>query len=106
MEHYFSAFSWAITRQPVRSYGTTANSGQIGGSYHYGDKKSGILMWSTGGQAIAIGRNVIITPRPTHALFGRYWVDSRWALKYRISHTRQGNLHSRSGFNLAVQYSH
>ena len=106
MEHYFSAFSWAITRQPVRSYGTTANSGQDGGSYRYGNKNSGTLMWFTGSEVIATGRNVIITPRPTSAQFGRHWVDSRWALKYRISHTRQGNLHSRSDFNLAAEHSH
>ena len=106
MEHYFSAFSWAITRQPVRSYGTTVNSGQDGGSYRYGNKNSGTLMTPTGGETTATGRNVIITPRPASAQFGRYWVNSRWALKYHISHTRQGNLHSMSNFNLAVQHSH
>lgn len=105
LEHYFTDFSWAATLRPARAFGETAVSGDIRGSYYYGDRSSISLIAAAGDEATSIGNRVTLAQVQTIALTGRHWLDRRWAVTYGANHTRHGGFYTRSGINLGLQYA-
>jgi YaiO family outer membrane protein len=104
LEHYLSNFSWLAAWRPSRAFGTTANAFELRGSYYYGDKSSITLLLADGKEAAAIGTDVTLTSVHAIALIGHHWFNSNWALNYSLGHTRQGDLYTRDGVSLGVQY--
>lgn len=105
LEHYFSSFSWTLGWRPTRAFNTTAHGIELRGSHYYGDRNAVTLIVAGGKEAASIPAGVTLTNVRSAALTGRHWLDRNWAVSYGASHTRQGNLYSRNGINLGVQYA-
>lgn len=105
LEHYFSSFSWTLGWRPTRAFDTTAHGIELRGSHYYGDRNAITLIVAGGKEAASIPAGVTLTDVRSVALTGRHWLDRNWAIAYGASHTRQGNLYSRNGINLGVQYA-
>jgi YaiO family outer membrane protein len=104
LEHYFSSYSWLAAWRPSRAFGTTAHAFELRGSYYYADKSSITLLLADGKEAAAIGTDVVLTSVSSVTLLGHHWFDRNWALNYSIGHTRQGDLYTRDGVSVGVQY--
>jgi YaiO family outer membrane protein len=105
LEHYFSNFSWAVALRPSRAFGTAANSTELRGGYYYGDRNSVSLSLSGGREATSLGTGVVLTDVETIAVFGRHWLNRNWSANYAIGHTRQGDLYTRNGITLGIDYA-
>lgn len=105
LEHYFSSFSWAAGWRPARAFDTSAHSGELRGSYYYGDRNSVGLILAGGKEAASIGGNVSLTSMRSAVMAGRHWLTRDWALNYSIGHTRQGDFYTRNGLSLGLQYA-
>ncbi|QAU34477.1 YaiO family outer membrane beta-barrel protein [Janthinobacterium sp. 17J80-10] len=105
LEHYFSSFSWILGWRPTRTFDTTAHGIELRGSFYYGDRNAVTLIAAGGKEAASIPAGVALTDVRSVALTGRHWLDRNWAITYGAAHTRQGNLYSRNGINLGVQYA-
>lgn len=105
IEHYVGDYSWAAGWRPTRAFGKTANGFELRGSRYFGDRNAITLLVATGREAASAPGSVVLTDVRAIALFGSYWLDRHWDLTYGISHTRQGDLYQRNGFNLGVQYA-
>lgn len=104
LEHYFSSFSWMLGWRPTRAFGTTAHGVEVRGSYYYGDRNSVTVILAGGQEAASIPSGVLLADVRSVALLGRHWLDRSWAVSYGAAHTRQGDLYSRNGVNLGIQY--
>lgn len=105
LEHYFSSFSWAAGWRPTRAFNTSAHSGELRGTYYYGDRNSVGLILAGGKEAASIGGNVSLTSMRSAVVVGRHWLTPDWALNYSIGHTQQGDFYTRNGLSLGVQYA-
>lgn len=105
IERYVADFGWAAFWRPSRAFGTTAHSGELRGSYYYGDRNSVSLILAAGQEASNVGTSVVLAHVSSIAISGKHWLDRRWALAYAASHTRQGDLYNRNGVSLGVQYA-
>lgn len=105
LEHYFSSFSWTLGWRPTRAFGTLVNGIEVRGSYYYGDRNAVTIILAGGKEAASVPDGVTLTDVRSIALTGRHWLNQRWAMLYGAAHTRQGDLYSRNGINLGVQYA-
>lgn len=106
LEHYVSAFSWAVVWRPVRALGSTPSSTELRGSYFYGDRHIVTLSLADGQEASEVAANDIrLADVRAVALNGRHWLSRNWAFTYVASSTRQGNFYTRNGLRIGVQYS-
>ncbi|TFV92757.1 YaiO family outer membrane beta-barrel protein [Oxalobacteraceae bacterium OM1] len=105
LERYTGAFSWSAGWRPTRAFGTTANGFELRGGYYYGDRNAVTLILAAGKEAASVPGGVVLTDVRSIALTGRHWLDRHWGLTYGAGHTSQGDLYSRNGINLGVQYA-
>lgn len=106
LEHYVSAFSWALAWRPVRALGSTPSSTELRGSYYYGERDVITLSLADGQEASEVAANDIrLADVRSVALNGRHWLNRDWALTYVVSSTRQGTFYTRNGLRIGVQYS-
>ncbi|OWW21002.1 YaiO family outer membrane beta-barrel protein [Noviherbaspirillum denitrificans] len=105
LEHYFSSFSAAVGWRPARAYDSTAHSGEVRGSYYYGDRNSVGLILAGGKEAASIAGAVTLTSLRSAVLVGRHWLGRDWAVNYSLGHTRQGDFYSRNGISLGLQHT-
>jgi YaiO family outer membrane protein len=104
VEHYVSAFSWAVAWRPVRVSDTSTSSAELRGSYYYGEKNAVTLSASNGQEATIDNTLVTLANVSSIALSGRHWVNRDWALTYVLNSTHQGDYYSRNGLRIGVQY--
>lgn len=105
LEHYFSSFSWSAAWRPSRAFHTTAHSGELRGSYYYGDRNSVGIIVAGGKEAASIGGTVVLTSLRSAALIGRHWLSRDWAFNYGIGSSRQGEFYVRNGVSIGVQHT-
>lgn len=105
IEHYFGNWSASAAWSPTRAYGRNANSGELRAGYYYGERNAITLIVAGGQEAASVPGGVALTEVRSAALTGRHWLGQHWAATWAISHTRQGNLYSRSGITLGAQYA-
>ncbi len=105
LERYVANYSWIVNLRPAQAFGRTIYSGDIRGSYYYGNKNSVTLIAAAGEEAALVGSTVSIAQLRAVAITGRHWLDHRWAVSYGASHTHQGDFYSRNGINLGIQYT-
>ena len=105
LEHYFSSFSTALAWRPARAFDSTAHSGELRGAYYYGDRNSVGLILAGGREAASIAGVVTLTSLRSAVVVGRHWLNRDWAVNYSVGHTRQGDLYSRNGISLGLQYA-
>jgi len=105
LEHYVSNFSWSAAWRPARAFNTTAHSGELRGSYYYGDRNSVGIILAGGKEAASIGGTVVLTSLRSATLIGRHWLSRDWALNYGIGSSRQGEFYVRNGVSIGVQHT-
>lgn len=105
LEHYFSNFSWSVGWRPARAFHTTAHSGELRGSYYYGDRNSVGIILAGGKEAASIGGTVALTSLRSATLIGRHWLSRDWAFNYGIGSSRQGEFYVRNGVSIGVQHT-
>lgn len=105
VERYVGAFSVSGTWRPARAFGESIYGGDIRGSYYYGERSSIGVLVAAGEEVTPIGQLKTITRVRAAALIGQHWLNRYWAVTYAISHTRQGSLYDRTGFNVGLQYA-
>ncbi|NEX60343.1 YaiO family outer membrane beta-barrel protein [Noviherbaspirillum galbum] len=111
LERYAGNASASLAWRPARALGTTAHAFEARGNYYYGERSAIGLILAAGEEAANVAgaapgtAAVVITRVKAAALTGHHWLDRRWAVNYGISRTRQGDLYSRNGINLGLQYA-
>lgn len=105
LEHYVSAFSWALAWRPARAYGATAHGVELRGSYYYNDRNALTLSLGAGKEATSLPAGVVLAEVRSLVLTGRHALDRDWTLTYAAGVTRQGDFYTRRGINLGVQYA-
>lgn len=105
LERYAGSMSASLAWRPARAYGTTAHAWEARASYYYGERSSAGLILASGKEAASIGPTVAITSVDAIALVGRHWFNRHWGINGGFSRTRQGDLYSRNGINLGLQYA-
>jgi YaiO family outer membrane protein len=105
IEHYFGNWSASAAWSPTRAYGRNASGAELRAGYYYGERNAVTLIAAGGQEAASVPGGVALTDVRSVALTGRHWFAPRWAATWAVSHTRQGNLYSRSGLTLGAQYA-
>lgn len=105
LEHYVASFGFAAGWRPARAFDTTAHGGELRASYYYGDKNSAGIVLAGGKEAANIAGNVTLTSLRSATVVGRHWLNRNWMLNYSVGHTRQGDLYTRNGLSLGLQYT-
>jgi YaiO family outer membrane protein len=105
LERYIGNISASLAWRPAHAYGTTVHAYEARANYYYGERDAVGVILATGREAANIGPAVAITSVDAAALIGRHWFDRQWAASYGISRTRQGDLYTRNGINLGLQYA-
>lgn len=105
LEHYFSNYSWSVGWRPARAFHTTAHSGELRGSYYYGDRNSVGIIVAGGKEAASIGGTVALTSLRSATLVGRHWLSRDWAVNYGVGSSRQGEFYVRNGISIGVQHT-
>jgi YaiO family outer membrane protein len=103
LEHYTGPFSWAVGMRRARAFDTSTSSGELRGSYYYGDRHSIGVIVAAGREAANIGGIVTLTSQRSAVLVGRYWLRPNLALAYSLGHTREGDYYNRNGASLGIQ---
>jgi YaiO family outer membrane protein len=109
VERYFGSAAlgeWraAATATATRLAGaTTSGAGRVQLDRYFGERaRLGVLL-AAGREADNGSGSVLLTDVRTAALLGRWPIAERWALTGELNHTRQGDLHRRTGGRLGVQ---
>jgi YaiO family outer membrane protein len=106
VEHYFSAFRWAIDWRPTRAVGVTAHSTDARFDYYYNDTDSVGILVAAGQEASNVdGRGVVVSSVRTAAVVGRHGLNRNWLLRYGIERVKQGDFYHRTGIRLGAQYA-
>jgi YaiO family outer membrane protein len=102
LEHYTGPFSWAVGWRRAQAFQTGAQSGELRGTYYYGDRHFVGVIVAAGKEAANIGGMVTLTSQRSAVLLGRHWLRPDLALTYGVSHTREGNYYNRNGASLGI----
>lgn len=106
VEHYFGNFSVLAGWRPARALATTAHSGELRGSYYYGEHDSLSLIAAVGQEATSLSSGVVLADVHSLTLLGRHALDRRWSLLFSLGHTRQGDFHTRNGVGIGLQFAY
>ena len=105
LEHYFSSFSVVAAWRPVRAFGVDTASSEFRANYYYADHSFVGVSVSHGREATFVNAgSVVLANVRSAALTGRHELPRHWAIRYALTHTRQGDFHSRDGVQLGVEY--
>lgn len=103
LEHYTGPFSWAVGWRRAHAFGTDAASGELRGTYYYGERHSVGVIVAAGREATSIGTLVTLTSQRSAVLVGRHWLRRDLALTYSAGHAREGDYYNRNGVSLGLQ---
>lgn len=105
LERYAGNMSASLAWRPSHAYGTTVHAYEARANYYYGERDAIGLILAAGREAANIGPSVALASVNAAALVGRHWLDRQWAVSYGIIRTRQGEIYTRNGINLGLQYA-
>lgn len=106
VERYWGDYRAAYTLYSGRpDGGSSAPAHRFQLNYHYGERDSAGLSYTTGREVENIGLAGLRTTEVRNwTLSGRHWFARDWALSYDLSTHKQGSLYRREGFRLGLRY--
>ena len=105
VEHYVGNFSVGAAWLPSRAFGKTVNAAQLRGNYYYGDGSSVGVLLASGREVTPLASAVAVANVRAIAIIGRHRLAPKWNLTYAVNRTVQGDLYTRRGVNVGIEYA-